>query len=94
MVTPLLYVISFPQHLGVPFLRVLVGWFTWEHMLRYSLYQRQIPTSFCQKLTFNVNNHAKIARVDVETNGQLHWRAGGKNHKWLSLSGIIFDPAA
>merc|ERR1712139_597158 len=43
-----------------------------------------------QRLIFNLNNHENMARVDVLTNGQVHWITGGKSHNWLSLSGINF----
>merc|ERR1712224_28742 len=33
-----------------------------------------------QRLIFNMNNHAKSARVDVQTNGQVTWHAGGRDH--------------
>jgi len=54
-----------------------------------------LPTGFRppsgKQLIFNVNNHAKSARVTVLSNGQIHWAAGGKDHGWLSLSGITFS---
>ena len=40
---------------------------------------------------FNVNNHGKAARVDVRKNGEVVWIAGGKDHNWVSLSGISFE---
>ena len=43
-----------------------------------------------KRLIFNVNNHAKSARVDVDTNGRIVWVAGGKDHGWISVSGIRF----
>ena len=43
-----------------------------------------------KRLIFNLNNHAKTARVDVLPNGQVVWVAGGRNHGWLSLAGILF----
>ncbi len=39
---------------------------------------------------FNVNNHAKSARVDVAADGNVYWVSGGKDHAWLSLTGINF----
>ena len=45
------------------------------------------------QLTFNANNHAKSARIDVLTNGEIRWFAGGKDHGWLNLSGITFSVA-
>ena len=42
-------------------------------------------------LIFSVNNHAKQARVDVYTDGTIKWVAGGKDHGWVSLSGIVFS---
>jgi hypothetical protein len=44
-----------------------------------------------KRLIFNVNNHAKSCRVDVHTNGQVTWHAGGKDHGWVSLGGIMFS---
>merc|ERR1740130_265510 len=42
------------------------------------------------QLIFNLNNHWGTSRVDVQTNGEVHWRAGGRSHGWLSLTGITF----
>jgi hypothetical protein len=47
-----------------------------------------------KRLIFNLNNHAATSRVDVHTNGQVHWVAGGKAHAWLSLTGITFAPGS
>lgn len=44
-----------------------------------------------QRLIFNVNNHAKTARVDVQTNGHISWHGGGRDHGWISLGGIMFS---
>ena len=44
-----------------------------------------------QRLVFNVNNHTKSARVNVDANGNIAWETGGKDHGWLSLSGITFS---
>ena len=46
-----------------------------------------------KRLIFNLNNHGKNARVDVDTNGQVIWVAGGRDHGWLSLTGIAFPVA-
>jgi len=35
-----------------------------------------------------MNNHAKHARVDVMTNGQIRWVTGGRDHTWISITGI------
>jgi len=43
-----------------------------------------------KRLIFNLNNHAKTARVDVQTNGHVTWHAGGRDHHWISLGGIMF----
>jgi hypothetical protein len=43
-----------------------------------------------KRLIFNLNNHAKPCRVDVHTNGHVTWHAGGKDHGWVSLGGIMF----
>ena len=54
----------------------------------------QLPSNCRPKkrLIFNVNNHAKTARVDVLRNGQVKWVGGGKDHGWISLGGIEFSP--
>ena len=44
-----------------------------------------------KRLIFSVNNSAKQARVDVHTDGTIKWGAGGKDHGWVSLSGIVFS---
>jgi len=44
-----------------------------------------------QRLIFSVNNHGKQARVDVLPNGRVIWVAGGRDHGWISLSGITFS---
>ena len=44
-----------------------------------------------RRLIFNLNSHAETTRVDVETNGNVLWVAGGKGEQhWVSLSGISF----
>jgi hypothetical protein len=43
-----------------------------------------------KRLIFNLNNHGKTARVDVQTNGHVTWHAGGRDHHWISLGGIMF----
>jgi hypothetical protein len=43
-----------------------------------------------KRLIFNLNNHAKPCRVDVQTNGHVTWHAGGRDHHWVSLGGIMF----
>ena len=42
-------------------------------------------------LIFNLNNHAYTTRVDVLPDGRLFWVAGGRDHGWLSLTGISFS---
>ena len=44
------------------------------------------------RLIFNLNNHAKTARVDVTTDGKVTWVTGGKDHSWLSLTVSIPIP--
>jgi len=59
---------------------------------RWGKAMAQLP-SYCRprsRLIFNVNNNGKTARVDVLKNGQVVWIAGGRSHKWLSLTGINF----
>jgi len=46
-----------------------------------------------KRLLFNLNNNGRTARVDVDTNGQVQWVAGGRDHSWLSLTGISFPVA-
>ncbi len=46
-----------------------------------------------KRMVFSVNNHDRDARVDVLPDGRILWVTGGKNHGWISLSGIVF-PAA
>ena len=40
------------------------------------------------RLIFNLNNHLKTSRVDLQSNGQLSWHAGGRDHSWISLTGL------
>ncbi len=47
-----------------------------------------------KRLVFNLNNREKTARVDVFADGKILWVAGGGDHRWVSLSGIRFSPAA
>merc|ERR1711998_254432 len=44
-----------------------------------------------KRVMFDLNNHGNSARVDVDTNGVVSWHAGGRDHSWLSLSGMRFD---
>eukprot|EP00947_MAST-08B_sp_MAST-8B-sp1_P000266 g266.t1 len=43
-----------------------------------------------RRLIYNMNNHYGWARVDVLTNGQIHYINGNRDHRWLSFSGIQF----
>ena len=43
-----------------------------------------------RSLMFNLNNHESTARVDLDSDGELVWQAGGNNHGWLSVTGIVF----
>merc|ERR1712048_145606 len=45
-----------------------------------------------KRLVFNLNNQDKTSRVDVLTDGQILWFAGGKDYGFISLSGIVFVP--
>lgn len=47
-----------------------------------------------KRLVFNVNHHEATARVDVLTNGQVVWQAGGTTFGWISLTGIMFAPSS
>jgi len=48
-----------------------------------------------KKLTFNLNNLQTFSSmVQVHTNGQVEWKAGGRVGNWLSLSGITFATSA
>ena len=41
--------------------------------------------------SWSVNNHANQARVQIRSSdGCVYWVAGGRDHGWLSLSGITF----
>ena len=55
-----------------------------------------LPRGFTpsKRLIFDLSNHAKSARIDVLKDGRILWVAGGKDHKWLSLSGITFNVAS
>ncbi len=44
-----------------------------------------------KRLIFNVNNNAKTARVDLMADGRILWVAGGADHRWISLSGIMLS---
>ena len=44
-----------------------------------------------QRLIFNLNNHGNPTRIDIMQNGQIHYVAGGRDHGWLSLSGITYS---
>jgi hypothetical protein len=43
-----------------------------------------------KRLLFNLNVSNQTARVDVLTNGEIHWVGGSKDGSWISLSGIKF----
>ena len=43
-----------------------------------------------KRLIFSVKNPNLTTRVDVEPNGRISYEGGGRNHNWLSLSGISF----
>lgn len=43
-----------------------------------------------KRLIFNVNTHERTARVDVRTNGHIHFRVGQTAYNWVSLDGISF----
>ena len=51
------------------------------------------PPTTCRptkRLIFNLNNHAATSRVDVLPD-KIVWVAGGMNHRWMSLSGIVLQ---
>merc|ERR1712224_250797 len=50
----------------------------------------QLPADCCPRgrLIFNMNNHGKTARVDVTTDGKIYWIAGGRDHSWISITGV------
>jgi len=58
----------------------------WEHIATLPADMR--PK---QRLIFNTNTHNQNARVDVLTNGQIHFIVGNQSHDWVSLDGISFD---
>jgi len=43
-----------------------------------------------KRVIFNLNNHANTLRVDVLTNGEVHYVAGTWQYGWLNLDGISF----
>ena len=43
-----------------------------------------------KRLIFNVNTHDRTSRVDVLTNGQIHFITGQTGYNWVSLDGISF----
>merc|ERR1711988_1037479 len=43
-----------------------------------------------KRLIFNLNNNEHTTRVDVTTDGGIHFIDGGKSHAWLSMTGIMF----
>ena len=43
-----------------------------------------------KSIGFSLNNHENQARVDVSSDGRVIWRAGGHDHGWLLLSGMMF----
>lgn len=45
------------------------------------------------RLVFDVNHGDYTHRVDVELSGQLTWVVGNRQHRYLSLDGIMFVPA-
>ena len=52
-----------------------------------------LPSGFLpnKQLTFNMNHHDKMARVDIEPNGKIKWVAGTQTRNYISLSGISFS---
>jgi len=46
-----------------------------------------------KRLIFNLNNHQFSSRVDILPDGRVFWIAGGRAHRWISLSGIVFSTA-
>ena len=44
-----------------------------------------------KQIAFSLNNHANQARVDVLSDGRVIWKAGGKIHGWMMLSGMHFQ---
>ena len=50
--------------------------------------QKNINCRPTKRLIFNLNNNAKTSRVDVLPSGEIKWVSGGKDHRWISLSGI------
>lgn len=52
-----------------------------------------LPKGMCPEnaLIFNLNNHDGSARVDVQADCRIVWRAGARNHGWINLNGIAFN---
>jgi len=43
------------------------------------------------RLIFSINHHESQARLDIHPDGRIVWIAGGRQHGWISLSGIVFS---
>jgi len=79
---------------GAPSVAVVDGMCNVEGLIRSGAwgFLATLPTN-ChpnKRLIFNMNNNQFTSRIDVLTNGQIHWVAGGRSHGWISLSGITF----
>jgi len=89
--------VGYQHGYGNPGLSLHNGLCVVNGLIRYGAWNKLavLPASCrpARRLIFNLNNHAKTARVDVLTNGEIHWVTGGKDHHWISLSGIIFNAA-
>ena len=59
---------------------------SWGHLLTLPSDCRPPKT-----ITFSLNNDAAQASVDVYSDGRVVWRAGGDDHGWLLLSGMVFQ---
>merc|ERR1711924_134572 len=43
------------------------------------------------RLVVDANNHGKSARIDIKPDGSMDWIAGGRDHSWISLTGITYS---
>ena len=43
-----------------------------------------------RRLIMNTNNHEDSARSDIETNGNIQYNAGSKDHGWMSVTDRTF----
>ena len=66
----------------------LIKYGAWSHLAT-------LPAGYrpAHRIIFNLNNHQNSMRIDVTDTGLIYWQAGGQEHNWISLSGIVFYAA-